>query len=267
MLNKLIIENMPYPDFVGLINQWNVLPGAFTTLNKWINHSYIDSSSNILQIACTTGFQVREIAHLTKCSGKAFDLSRYAIESAIKNKKIYSPSANIEYFVQDGLNFKTNEKFTHVIVGGGLKFFSNPRKMVENIISYFDDDGYLLASPFYAIKEVPSEVLDSCKQMFGIDVTHEPYDEVMKLYKDFEILYEDRNQLRFESEEDISYYCDCITRRAVKNLNCEDLYPVIYDRLYKIKEVTNELRKYQEYSVLVLRYRKNIYPERYVELF
>ena len=267
MISREFVENMSYPDFVGLVNQWNVLPGAYSTLNKWINFGYVNKSSKVLQIACTTGFQSREISHFTKCTGKAFDISEYAITSAVENQKMYTPDANIEYFIQDGLNFKTDEKFTHVIVGGGLKFFSDPDQMIKNIISYYDDEGYLLASPFYAIKEIPDEVLNLCKETFGISVTHEPYDEVMKLYKDFEVVYEDRNILRLESEESIDYYCDCITKRAVESLNCEDLYNVIYDRLHKIKEVTNELRKYQEYSVLVLRYRKNIFPQRYVELF
>jgi hypothetical protein len=41
----------------------------------------------------------------------------------------------------------------------------------------------------------------------------------------------------------------------------------MYDRLYEIKKMSNDLRPYQMYSVLVLRYRKAVYPNRFVELF
>ena len=34
-ITKEEIENMSYTEFVGFINQWNVLPGAHDTLTKW----------------------------------------------------------------------------------------------------------------------------------------------------------------------------------------------------------------------------------------
>src|SRR3989344_8129117 len=111
---------MPYTDFVGFINQWNVLPGAINTLSKWRVFSNLNENSKILEIACTTGFSSRELAIISKCSGKAFDISEKSIESAIQNKKIYSPNIKIDYFVKDGYKFKTEEKFTHIILGASL---------------------------------------------------------------------------------------------------------------------------------------------------
>ena len=86
------IKKMSYTDFVGLINQWNVLPGAFNTLSKWKIFSNLNKNSNILEIACTTGFSSRELAIMSKCSGKAFDISQNSINAAIENKKIYAPN-------------------------------------------------------------------------------------------------------------------------------------------------------------------------------
>jgi hypothetical protein len=39
------------------------------------------------------------------------------------------------------------------------------------------------------------------------------------------------------------------------------------DRLYRVKNATNLLRKYQKYTRLVFRYRQSEFPNRYVELF
>ena len=101
-MNIKQINDMSYPDFVGYINQWNVLPGAYVTLSKWATFSRMNEKSRILQFACTTGFQSRELAILTGCSGKAFDLSEQAVEMAVYNRDHYAPNAKIDYFVADG---------------------------------------------------------------------------------------------------------------------------------------------------------------------
>ena len=221
-------------------------------------------------MACTTGFQSREIANLTGCKGDAFDLSEYAVVSAIYNKEHYTPNVEINYMVQNGYEYETSKKYSHVIVGGGLQFFPDPQKMKDKCIEYMQDGGYLLASPFYVKEEIPQELIEKAKKVFGITVTTQGYKEIMKMYTDLEIIYEDRNELIMETEEEIQEYCRATTNRAVKILDKEgdqEIYDAIYDRLYSIKEMSNELRPYQMYSVLVLRYRKNVYPNRYVELF
>ena len=78
-LTPEFINGLAYPDFVGFVNQWNVLPGSHVTLSKWIQFADIHSGSRLMQFACTTGFQSREIAMRTGCKAKAFDLSPYAI--------------------------------------------------------------------------------------------------------------------------------------------------------------------------------------------
>lgn len=264
------INKMNYADFVGLINQWNVLPGAYTTLSKWITFGQINEKSNILQVACTTGFQSREISIVTGCKGKAFDLSEYAINSAKYNKEHYSPNINIEYFVKDGYAYETNEKFSHVIIGGCLQFFPNPQLMKVRCISFLQDGGYLLASPFYVKDNIPVELIERARQVFGITITTKRYKEIMNMYQDLEIIYEDRNEILPETKEEIESYCKATVERAVRILGLEDnsqITSAIYKRLYSIKDMSNLLRPYQMYSVLVLRYRDCVYPNRYVELF
>lgn len=269
ILSKENIEKLTYPDFVGFINQWNVLPGSYDTLNRWINYSNINQDSNLLQVACTTGFQLREISLLTNCSGLGFDLSPYAIKSAKINRDKYAPTSDIEYIVADGYEFSTDKKFSHILFGAGLGFFPDPQKMINRSLNFLKDGGYLLASPFYITKKIPIELINKFKEVFGIIPTITSYKETMSLYKDFEILYESKKKPIEETDEEIEYYVECTINRILKDLSITDgdIANLLFKRLKKVKEMSNELRKYQEYSVLVLRYRKNIYPNRYVELF
>ncbi len=263
------ILNMPYTDFVGFINQWNVLPGAFNTLSKWKVFSNLNENSRILEIACTTGFSSRELAIMSNCSGKAFDLSKKSIEAAIENKEKYAPNINIDYFVEDGYKFKSKEKFNHIILGASLKFFPKPEEMLKICLDHLEDDGFILASPFYIKSPIPESLISEFKKVFGIRPTIESYKDIIKMYEGLEVVYEEKNELVEETKEELEHYCHSTIERVCKEKKIEDkeLYDIMYKRLMEIKVMSNKLRPYQKYSVLVLRYRKEIYPNRYVELF
>jgi SAM-dependent methyltransferase len=264
------ILNLSYTDFVGFINQWNVLPGAHVTLSKWVTFGKVDNSSHILELACTSGFSSREIATITGCTGIGIDISGPSVKAAILNKEIYAPDIKIMYEVADGHVYKPKEKFTHVVVGAALKFFGNQKEVTDRIVSeYLKDGGFLLASPFFAVKKVPQEVIDKAREVFGITITTESYKEAMKAYSDFEIIYEDRCELVEETEEELEAYCTATIARAADfhGIVDDEVKQVMYSRLLEIRRMTNVLRRYQNYTVLVLRYRKNVYPSRYVELF
>src|SRR3989338_4324276 len=91
------IKQLSYTDFVGFANQWNVLPGSYSTLSKWAVHSRMDKSSRLLEVACTTGFSSRELSVLTGCNGEGFDLSKNSITMANYNKAQYAPNINFLY--------------------------------------------------------------------------------------------------------------------------------------------------------------------------
>ena len=263
------IQNMSYTNFVGFINQWNVLPGAFNTLSKWRVFSNLNENSRILEIACTTGFSSRELAIMSNCSGNAFDISEKSVESAIENKKKYAPNIKIDYFVEDGYKFKTEEKFTHIIVGASLKFFPKPEEMLKICLSHLEDGGFILASPFYIKSPIPENLISEFKKVFGISPTTEAYKDIINMYKGLEVVYEERNDLVEETNEELEHYCKSTIERVCKEKKISDkeLSDAMYKRLMEIKLMSNKLRPYQRYSVLVLRYRRDIYPKRYVELF
>lgn len=263
------IKQISYTDFVGLVNQWNVLPGSYVTLSKWAQFSKLNKNSRLLEAACTTDFSSRELALLSGCSGEGFDLSKKSIKMANYNKEKYAPDINFLYSVADGYNFKARKLFTHIVAGASLGFFPDPQKMLEKCIEMLEDGGYLLVSPFYVTKPLPTELVKRAQKNFDITPTKVSYKKIMKLYNKLEILFEEHNPLIQETDDELHYYCKCTIDRACEMLKIknDEIYNTIYDRLFEIKKMSNDLRPYQMYSVLVLRYRKSVYPNRFVELF
>jgi SAM-dependent methyltransferase len=263
------LKALSYTDFVGYINQWNVLPGSYSTLSKWQNYSHLNQNSRLLEVACTTGFSSRELAKTSGCQGVGIDISKKSIEAAKNNLQEYAPEVKIDYFHQDAYTFRPTQKFSHIAVGASLKFFPDPKKMFDLCVSWLNDGGFLLASPFYVNKKIPTSLVSEFEKIFNISPTQVPYKEIMALYQPLEIIFEERNDLIPETEDELKYYCNSTISRICQTQNIEDpnIKEVIYQRLYDIKRMSNLLRPYQGYTVLVLRYEKNVYPNRFVELF
>jgi len=176
----------------------------------------------------------------------------------------------MEYIHANADLFDPKEKFSHVVVGAALKFFPDTTHTIKRITSlYLEDGGILFASPFYITKSIPEKLVKQAKLVFEIDITMENYKDIMQTYSGFEILYEDRCPIVQETKNELNHYCKSTIDRASKMRNISDpaLRKVMYERLMGIKLMSNALRPYQMYSVLVLRYRSSIYPNRYTELF
>lgn len=269
LLTPAYIESLSYTDFVGLVNQWNVLPGSYVTLSKWAKFSNLNGQSNLLEVACTTGFSSRELVTMSGCSGEGFDISEKSVATAKYNKEKYAPNINLTYSVADGYAYKPAHKYTHIAVGAALGFFPDPQKMLDTCIGMLQDGGYILAAPFYVVESIPENLIKRAQEVFGITPTQVPYKEIMKLYNKLEILFEEHNELIKETDEELNYYCKSTIDRAKEMLGLEkgEAYDAMYQRLFRIKQMSNDLRPYQRYSVLVLRYRKIVYPNRFVELF
>lgn len=267
-MKKEELEKMSYVDFVGYINQWNVPPGSFSTVSKWKVFGGVSEKSKVLEIASTSGFSLRELSILSGCAGVGIDLSEPSVRSSIQNAKNLEVE-NIEYVCQNALDYEPTYKFSHIIIGAALKFFPEPQKVLNHITKFLvEDGGYVLASPFYAVKDVPIELIERCKKVFGISITSESYETIINDYRDFEIIYEDRSQIREETNTEINFYCKSIIDTCpVDTFYDDDAKNYAYARLFDIKKTTNDLRKYQEYTVLVLRYRSKLFGKRFTELF
>ncbi|KUK77663.1 MAG: Uncharacterized protein XD93_0176 [candidate division WS6 bacterium 34_10] len=269
-LSSKYISELSYTSFLGLINQWNVPPGAYETVNRWVKFSDMDSTSYVLEIATTTGFSLREASSMSGCSGVGIDISEESIDQARLNKEKYLPNSEVKYIVKDANKYKTNKHFSHIIIGAALRFFEDPEKVIRKCVrDFWDSQGYLLSCEFYVVNEIPKSLVNTAHDVFGIEITKVPYKEVMSVYEGLELLYEDRKIPKPETKKELEYYCKCTIDRVTKELGVEDeeIYQTMFDRLYLIKKTSNDLREYQNYNILVHRYRKGLYPNRYVELF
>ena len=264
------IKNLSYTDFIGFVNQWNVPPGAYSTLSQWKQFSGLDKDSRILEIACTSGFSIRELVLATGANGVGVDLSRASIEAAKETQSKYAPNTNIEYHAADAYEFDPGKKFSHVVLGAALKFFPDPERLMRKLIGEsLEDNGFFLASPFYVPEPIPAPLIERAKVIFGITVTNEPYKEIMRPYRGLEILYERHEIPLQETEEELHHYCQSTIDRACerRGITSQSTKDAMFARLLEIKKMSNDLRPYQRYVVLVLRYRSLLYPNRFVELF
>lgn len=263
------IKNMTYTQFVAYIDQWNVPPGSLNTINQWAVFGHVNENSNVLEIACTTGLSSREIARITGCSSTGIDICRDSIQSAKMNAEIYGKDLRLKYVSGDACEYKTEEKFSHVIIGASLGFFKEPQKMLDRMTSFFDGTGYVLASPYYRSGTMPDDLIKDCQRVIGITPTTMSYDAVRDTYANFEVLYENRCSIVLETKAQMEKYTyDSIERACqLRKITDADVKKAMYDRLYEIKDVSNELHRYQAYSVLVLRYLNGVYPNKFLELF
>ncbi|APU21285.1 class I SAM-dependent methyltransferase [Actinoalloteichus sp. GBA129-24] len=258
-----------YPDFVAMVNQTNVMPGAFTTLNTWALQSRMDHNSTILDVACTTGFSSRELARLTGCRATGFDLSADAVALARYNHHSTDPSLDLEYVQADGTTYASSRRFSHIVVGAALGFFLDPAGMATRLTGQLDDGGYLLASPFWSAAPLSPEVAVIRREVFGISSPMETRAEALAMFAGLDLLYQADHLLIPESDADIEHYCVSTIDRACSQSGVEDssVRAAMLARLRSIKHATNRLREHQRYSVLVLRYDASTCPRRFVELF
>ncbi len=277
MKNKKIglvenINNLSYADFVGFINQWNTPPGSYSTISKLAKFSNMDKKSVVLEVGCSTGFSLRELVLQTGAAGVGIDVSVNSIDMAKYNKEKHASGCDIKYMVKNGYEYAPSKKFTHIMVGGNLKFFGKPEDMMERCVNMLSNNGYILATPYYMIKKMPTKLINEVSKTIGIPLSafsNFDYKGVIDMYNKLEIVYEERNLLQQETDKEIDYYCKSVISRAcdIHKIKDKSVYDVMYHKLYNFRKLINATRDFQEYNILVLRYRKSIYPNRLTPLF
>lgn len=270
-ITEEIVLEMNYTQFVSFVYQWNVPPGAFSTINEWAIFSRISPSSRVLEIACTTGFSGRELSLLSGCSVVGIDLCSESIEVARYNKRKYAPNANIEYKCCDAYKFNSEEKFTHIVLGAALQFFPDKPLLIQKYLSLLQDSGYFLVCPYYLRdkQHLPISLIEQAQRVIGINPTDFDYYTAIAPYSTLELVYENRKDIQPENETILQKYLTDTIQQActIRGIDDSSIYSCMYTRLREIKEISNELHKRHSYSTMVYRYRQNIYPNRFVEMF
>lgn len=258
-----------YPDFVAMVNQTNVMPGAHATVSTWALHSRMNSDSTLLDVACTTGFTSRELARLTGCRALGFDLSPHAVALARYNLFATGGTPEVEYVQADGVTFATSRTFSHVAVGAALGFFPDPPAMARRLVDFLNDGGHVLAAPFWCDTDLPEDAKAIRRDVFGITSPMDTRADALDLFRGLDVIYQADHALTPETDDQIAHYCQSTIARACRQASIHEprVREAMIERLRSVKEATNRLRAYQRYTVLVLRYDAATYPHRYVELF
>lgn len=263
------IRTMSYPDFVGIIGQTNVPPGSLSTVNEWSVFSKMDSESRVFEVACTTGFSSLNLARLTGCNAMGVDLASPAVTQANRNAQSLGLDHRVRFEVADATQFRPSFRPSHIVLGAALGFFDQPQSLLQNCFKIFETSGMLLTSPFYLHKPLSKDKVFKAQKVLGITPTLTSYKDTIRVYEGLEVLYESRKTIEKETDSEIDHYCKSTVQRALRLLpfQTSEIENAIYERLFEIRNVCNELRESQSYSVLVLRFDSQVFPHRFVELF
>ncbi|QDG51149.1 class I SAM-dependent methyltransferase [Persicimonas caeni] len=155
------VQALDYPDFVALLGQENTPPGGEDTVRWWIDKASIDEHSHLLDLACSTGFSSRYIAHHLGCSGVGIDLSSSAIERARQVRG----ELRLDFQVADATDLPlADETFTHVVAGGTFAFFDASEAALDEVARVLEPGGKLCVSNFFYRSSPPDELLDTVEQ-------------------------------------------------------------------------------------------------------
>lgn len=252
------INQLSYPDFVGLMKQENTPPGGSDTIRSWISNAMIDSKSKIFDLACSTGFSSRSITEWTGCRGLGIDISEIAIQSANDLALKRSLDHKLDFVVMDATQLNGLTGFSHVLGGCNFAFIQDRNSALEQIYYLLNLDGKLCVANFHYESQPSKDMLDRVESVLG----WRPCENWTREYwynffsSKFELIYEKNKSIQPENEKHLterlrgalfSPYDERFIEIAA------DQKEAIFDRLLSMRLTLNEHRKFQGYSVQVWR--------------
>lgn len=255
-MNKKLIPNMNYADFVAFIGQPNTPPGGMGTIDKWLSFTNISQSSHILDLACSTGFSSRAFAQKSGCTGVGIDISTDSINEARKKADALNLSRKLHYVTGDAtsLPFKDNY-FSHVLGGCNFAFIQGRDVARKECARVLVEEGKLLVSNFYYHTKPSEELLDKVKESINFRPSGAwTWDWWQEFYRnDFTLVKSEKTTLEIFDEEYIQRITSDFIFHESPNLigKPKELKDACYERLCHIRKILNEHRKYQGYSIEV----------------
>lgn len=157
-----------YLSLVAHSGQVNTPPGSYCTVKEWITHSFLDASSRVLEVGCSTGFITIEIARYTHATCVGLDAHKASIKTARNNTD--SHIKDCVSFVEGNagrLPFKT--EFSHVVIGGHLPFVpATVRKAhIKQAVRVTKPWGYVLTALYYYKEPPPITLLAEFNREVG----------------------------------------------------------------------------------------------------
>lgn len=250
------VEAMSYPDFVGFIGQKNTPPGGSKTIEKWIKFGEICKESHLLDLACSTGFSSRSVVKRISCTSKGLDLSKAAIETAIRESQEEGYGENVQFFVGDACYLPFADKeFSHILAGSTFGFIQNRQKALAECRRVLKASGRLCIGNFYYTGKPEESLLDKVAEAVGFRPeskwSHKWWDEFFNT--EFTFQKEENEPLSTIQPSEVSELVRIFiyeTSSILKTASIE-VKDACFKKLYGIRLILNEHRKYQGLSVSI----------------
>lgn len=249
------IRELSYPDFVGFLGQKNTPPGGAFTLKRTIDLAKITKTSHLLDLACSTGFSSREIAKQVGSSSVGIDLSETSISSAIQSAEKENLSHLLSYQVAraEELPFK-DDCFSHIVSGCNFSFIQRRKEALKECARVLQKGGSLAVANFYYESKPTEEILDKVDAAIGFRPEREwSRNWWLSFFETYFSLHtEEIYDLPVEqtSELEKAIHNVIYQNEALADLS-EDVKKESFQRLFEIRKVLNEHRKYQKFNISI----------------
>jgi ubiquinone/menaquinone biosynthesis C-methylase UbiE len=245
------VRNMSYPDLVAAMKQENTPPGGSYTLDYWIEHAGISTCSNVLDLACSTGFSSRYCYELKHMRGSGIDLSSASISIAQEKANAIGAHDELSYQVADACELPfADAVFTHILGGCNFGFIQERDTALGECRRVLKQGGIICVSNFFYRVPPSAEIIQDVYDAIGFRPAaawdQEFWDDFF-FCKDLDLLSQEVHALKSDPETDIE---DAISRYiyqdnfSTRELT-EDVQQALYERFLKIRKTLNEHREFQ----------------------
>jgi ubiquinone/menaquinone biosynthesis C-methylase UbiE len=254
---------MKYVDFTAFIQETNRPPGGKHSIRTIAQNAFIDSSKNVLEIGCNTGFTSIELVKTTGCSVHGVDVNEKVVKYARSQAEQYNCSDKVTFSVADAcsLPFKENT-FDIVVTGGANAWISNRKSSLMEYKRVLKDWGFLCTVPFYYRFEPPNELIDDLNRQLGISIQKWDRNFWINLFESagYESYYlQPEVATRVVEREELNTYADYIAGRLFSKGQTQ-LFNATKEKLLSYWLLFNENNKYLAYSVMIFR-KRDVFPE------
>jgi len=254
-LNTEKIENLPYVQFMALLDEVNRPPGGKMSVRRSVQNSFISHASKVLDIGCNTGFCTFEIAHLTKARVTGIDINTDMI-AASKRYQSKDPLGHlVDFLVADGMKmpFK-NGSFDVAFSGGSTAFIDDKQKAICEYARVVKPWGFVVDINFFYHKKPPAALLKEMNALLGIDIQPWGLKYWTNLYTacGLEQYYLFTEKVKLVSKKQVKIYCHAISQDKKYP---SDIESAIYKRLACTMTLFNKNHSYLSYGIFISRKR------------
>ena len=198
--------------------QVNTPPGSYLTIKDWIQNSFINQQSKVLEIGCSNGFISIAIARYTGATCVGIDLH---------NKSIGLAKTNIDHYVADRASFQQGDaghlpfndnSFSHVVLSGHLPFIDPATRQahIQEALRVLKPWGNLLVAMYYYHTRPPQNLVDEFNAKIGTQLS--PDGDKVYWTRLFE---EPRLSLEYESEYKVLLGDEARVQEYLKRMTTE----------------------------------------------